>query len=108
MAITYQWTTDDDEIAGDAIMVGIGGTSVDMLMAGLSYVEPSASIYWVARVTPKGYFDAGGEMGYGVAEALARAEKLRIEMGYERVVVTMAEVGIWRPEWGQLAEREGY
>lgn len=105
----YAWTTHDDEIAEDAIIVGIGGTSADMLLAGLPYVEPTASIYWCAQVTANGVFDAGGEMGpWQVAAALARAHFLRSRMGYERVVVTMAEVGMWRPEWGRLAEREGY
>lgn len=105
----YQWTTRDDGIAEDAIMVGIGGTSVEMIAAGMTYVEPTASIYWPARVTPKGVFDAGGEMGpWPVKAALARAEELRNQMGYERVVVTMAEPGIWRPEYGKLADREGF
>lgn len=107
--LPYQWTTDDDEIAEDAIIVGIGGTSTDMIAAGLSYVEPTASIYWCARVTDKGVFDAGGETGWWtVKEALAQAHALQQRMGYERVVVTMAEVGIWRPEWGRLAPREGF
>jgi hypothetical protein len=105
----YAWTTHDDEIAEDAIIVGIGGTSTDMLLAGLSYVEPTASIYWCARVTSQGVFDAGGEMmAWDVSTALKRAHELRSRMGYERVVVTMAEMGIWRPEWGRLADREGY
>ena len=52
MTDAYQWTTDDDEIALDAVMVGIGGTSMDMLAAGLSYVEPTASIYWSAWLGP--------------------------------------------------------
>jgi len=104
----YAWTTKDDEIAEDAIMVGIAGTSVDMLVAGLSYVEPTASIYWCARVTDHGVFEAGGEMGpWQVPEALARAETLRETMGYDRVVVTMAEIGIWRPHWGRLKSHEG-
>ncbi len=105
----YQWTTRDDEIAEDAIIVGIGGTSVEMIAAGLTYVEPSASIYWCARVTAKGVYEAGGEMGpWPVKAALSRAEELRNQMGYERVVVTMAEAGIWRPEYGKLALREGF
>ena len=104
----YQWTTDDEEVAEDAIMVGIGGTSTEMIAAGLTYVEPTASIYWCARVTAKGGFEAGGEMGpWSVPEALARAEQLRDQMGYDRVVVTMAEAGIWRDEWGNLAPVEG-
>ena len=105
----YQWTTRDDEIAEDAIIVGIGGTSVEMIAAGLTYVEPMASIYWCARVTAKGVFEADGEMGpWPVKAALVRAEELRSQMGYERVVVTMAEAGIWRPEYGKLALREGF
>jgi len=108
-AYVYAWTTDDDEIADDAIMVGIGGTSVDMLVNGLSYVEPTASIYWPERVTSNGVFSSGSEMGpWSVPDALARAHFLRQRMGYERVVVTMAEVGVWRPDWGRLADREGY
>ena len=104
----YQWTTRDDEIAEDAIIVGIGGTSVEMIAAGLTYVEPTASIYWCARVTAKGVFEAGGEMGpWPVKAALERAEEMRNQMGYERVVVTLAEAGIWRPEYGKLAPQEG-
>ena len=73
--MTYQWTTDDDEIAADAIIVGIGGTSMEMLLAGLSYVEPTASIYWPEWFGPGGKVEAGGEMGpWLVPEALKRAE----------------------------------
>lgn len=105
----YQWTTHDDEIADDAITVGLDGTSTEMLAAGLTYVEPTASIYWRGRVTGRGVFPDGSEMGpWAVVEALRRAHELRILMGYERVVVTMAEVGIWRPEYGRLADREGF
>jgi len=104
----YAWTTDEDEIPDNAIIVGIGGTSVEMLLAGLPYVEPTASIYWSAAVTAHGVFSVGTEPGpWNVPEALARAHFLRQRMGYERVVVTMEEAGIWRPEYGRLAEREG-
>lgn len=105
----YQWTTNDDEVAVDAIMVGIGGTTSKMIGIGLTYVEPMGSIYWNARVTEKGVFDAGGETGWWtVKDALGQAHALQHRMGYERVVVTMEEVGIWRPEWGRLAKREGF
>ena len=104
----YRWTTRDDEIAEDAIIVGIGGTGVEMIAAGLTYVEPTASIYWCARVTANCVYEAGGEMGpWPVRKALVRAEELRNQMGYERVVVTLAETGLWRPEYGKLAPREG-
>lgn len=78
----YQWTTQDDEIAEDAIMVGSGGRSVEMVLAGLTYMEPTASIYWRVRVTAKGMVEAGGEMSpWRVKVALARAEELRNQMG---------------------------
>lgn len=104
----YSWTTHEDEVAEDAIIVGIGGTSAEMLIAGFSYVEPTASIYWCERVTSAGVFSAGSEAGtWDVPSALVRAEELCRQMGYERVVIAMAEVGIWRPHWGQLADKEG-
>lgn len=109
MTKPYQWTTDDDEIAPDAIIVGIGGTSMEMLLAGLSYVEPTASIYWPEWFGPNGIVEAGGEMGpWLVTEALQRAEELRAQFGFRRVVIAMEERGIWRDEWGTLAEQEGY
>lgn len=108
--MAYQWTANDDEIAIDAIMVCVGGTSARMLMIGLSYVEPSARIYWSARMGPDGNLaDAGEEMGpWLVPDALNRAEEIRAEFGFARIVVTMEERGIWRDEWGTLAEKEGF
>lgn len=107
--MAYQWTTDDDEIALDAVIVGIGGTSMEMLLAGLSYVEPTASIYWPDWFGPAGRIEAGGEMGpWQVPEALKRAEELRAQFGFRRVVIAMEERGIWRDEWGTLADKEGY
>ena len=45
---------------------------------------------------------------WAVPAALARAEELRIQMGYNRVLVTLSEVGLWRPAWGRLANEEGF
>lgn len=104
----YRWTTDQDEISISSIMVGIAGTSADMLVAGLSYVEPSASIYWCAQVTGTGVYEAGSEIGpFPVLDALRRADTLAEMMGYAGVVIMLNEVGIWRPEWGTLADQEG-
>jgi len=44
--VAYQWTTSNDKVPFDAVIVGISGTSSIMLTAGMSYVEPTASIYW--------------------------------------------------------------
>lgn len=105
--LPYQWTTDDDEIVDDAIMVTNGGTSAEMVAAGLSYVEPRANIVWTAKVTSQGVFAAGGYTGWEVSEALDRAHELRIMMGVERVVISIEQRGLWRNEWGKLAEKEG-
>lgn len=105
--LPYQWTTDDDEIAEDAIIVSIGGTSAEMLAEGLSYVEPMANIVWTAKVTAQGVFAAGGHMGWEVSDALNRAHELRIMMGVDRVVISIEQRGLWRDEWGRLAEKEG-
>ncbi|WIY54176.1 hypothetical protein O9Z70_06545 [Devosia sp. YIM 151766] len=105
----YAWSADPEAVVDDAIIVGIGGTSAEMLMAGLPYAEPAASIYWPARSPANGAFGVGSEMGpWSVMEALRRAHFLRQRMDYERVVVTLEEAGIWRPEYGRLADQEGY
>ena len=103
----YPWTTYDDELDEEAIIVGIAGSDTSMIAIGLIYVEPGADIYWFARVTHQGFFPVGSEHGFTVPEALLRAEELREEMGYSRVVITIQERGMWRDEWGKLAEREG-
>jgi hypothetical protein len=104
----YRWTTDQDEISHNCIMVGIGGTSTDMLAGGLTYVEPMASIYWCAQVTANGVYEAGSEMGpFPVLDALRRADALVELMGYTGVAIMLNEAGIWRPEWGTLADQEG-
>jgi hypothetical protein len=42
----FQWTTDDDEVALDAITVGIGDDSPAMIEACMRLVEPTANVYW--------------------------------------------------------------
>lgn len=109
MTNIYQWTTHDDEIALDAIIVGIGGTSAEMVSFGLTYVEPQASIYWSAWFGPDGQVtDADFHPGpFDVPAALKKAEELRVRFGFPRVVIALEERGMWRDQWGELAEEEG-
>lgn len=103
----YAWTTYDDELDESAIIVGIGGADTSIIAMGLSHTEPTADVYWFTQITARGYFVEGSEHGFTVPAALKRADELRQEMGYSRVVITIQEAGMWREEWGKLAEREG-
>lgn len=109
MTKTYQWTTDDDELAENAIIVSIGGTDTNMVVNyGFSYFPPGAQIVWLEMVTDRGFFEADCEDCFDtIPEALARAEVLREDMGADRVVISIQEYGMWRDEWGILAETEG-
>lgn len=110
MTKTYQWITDDDEMADNAIIVSIGGADMNMVLNyGLSYVPPAASVGWLAMVTSKGFFDDGYEHEFDtVPDAFARAEQLREQMGADRVVIRIQEYGMWSDEWGRLADEEGW
>lgn len=43
--IPYAWTTDDDEVAFDAITVGIGDEGPALLCTGLTLSEITANTY---------------------------------------------------------------
>jgi len=109
MTKIYQWTTDDDELADNAIIVSIGGTDSNMVVNyGLSYFPPGAQIVWLGMFTRVGFFEAGWEDCFDtIPDALARAEVLKEQMGADRVVISIQEYGMWRDEWGELAEKEG-
>lgn len=104
----YRWTSDPDELATDAIMVGIGAPNSEMIAAGLSYSEPTAGIYWPDCVTSQAVISAGGDAGpYSVHQALEVAHRLANDWGLREVVILIDEPGLWRDEWGRLAEKEG-
>ena len=46
MRPVYEWTDEDDEVAFDAITVGIGGDTALRDKLGLTVPETVASIYW--------------------------------------------------------------
>jgi len=103
----YQWTTDDDEVALDAITVGIGDDSPALEAAGLSPVEQTANVYWPDWVTCGDVVKAAMEGPYSVPEALERAELLCALWAYNRVVIAIQSRSTWRREWGELREMEG-
>ncbi len=103
----YQWTTDDDEVALDAIIVGIGDDSPALMEAGATPVEPTANIYWADWVGGGDKIKASMEGPYSVPEALARADVLCAFWGFNRVVIALQRRETWQPQWGELAEAEG-
>lgn len=107
MKAIYQWTTDDDEVAFDAITVGIGDDSSALIAGGMTPAEPLANVYWPDWVNQGDKIKAAMEGPYSVVEALDRAELLCVLWAYNRVVIALQDRAIWRDEWGQLAEIEG-
>lgn len=105
--ITYQWTTDDDEVALDAITVGIDDDSPYLFDVGATPVEPVANIYWPDWVSRGDKVKANMECQYSVPDALQRAEILCAMWAYKRVVISLQRRETWQPEWGTLAELEG-
>jgi hypothetical protein len=103
----YQWTADDDEVALDAIIVGIGSDEKAFSAAGIEYGEVLASIYWPDWISQGDKIKAALEGPYTVPEALERAQTLCGLWAFNRVVIAIQDRALWRPEWGELAEIEG-
>jgi len=103
----YAWTTDDDEVALDAIIVGIGSDEKMFTAAGIDYGEVLASIYWPDWISQGDKIKAALEGPYSVPDALERAKTLCALWAYNRVVIAIQDKALWRPEWGVLAEHEG-
>jgi hypothetical protein len=103
----YQWTTDDDEVAFDAITVSIGSDAEVLEAIGLEPGEPTASVCWPDWHFQGDLVKSSGEGPYSVPDALERAEQLRARWGFPRVVISLQHRSIWRKEWGALADLEG-
>jgi hypothetical protein len=100
-----QWTTDDDEVAFDAVIVGIGSDGPALEDIGLTAEPVLASVYWPDKLYQ-------GDMVEGRLEGPFEPE---VALGYARVVaalydfprVAIQDRSLWRREWGQLREFEG-
>jgi hypothetical protein len=104
----YQWTDDDDEVAFDAITVGIGGDTAVLDKLGLTVPETVASVYLPDWITGRNKVLSAMEGPYSVPDALERAELLCALWELERVVISLQERSLWRDDWGELAEFAGY
>lgn len=68
--------------------------------------ENRSNIYRPMQVMSEDVFAAGQHMGWPVVEALERAQELSAMMNVPRIVIAIEEPGMWRDEWGTLAERD--
>src|SRR5690606_11444102 len=103
----YQWTDDEDEVALDAIIVGIGSDASVFAEAGIEFGDVLASVYWPEWIAQGDKVSASLEGPYTVPDALARAEQLRSQWAYNRVVIAIQDRSLWNDEWGTLAEFPG-
>tara|TARA_R110002020_G_scaffold161283_7_gene346248 strand:- start:979 stop:1260 length:282 start_codon:yes stop_codon:yes gene_type:complete len=87
----YAWTTDDDEVALDAIIVGIGSDEKGFTAAGTEYGEVLASVYWPDWIGQGDQIHAAFEGPYSVPEALTRADELCALWAYNRVVIAIQD-----------------
>ncbi|WP_173088982.1 hypothetical protein [Devosia sp. 1635] len=108
MKPAYQWTDDDDEVAFDAITVGIGNDAAALEELGIEFGEPAASVYWPDWVAQGDKVQAGMQGPYPVPAALEIADVLRKVWAFDRVVISLQERSLWRDEWGTLTEFPGY
>lgn len=106
--IPYQWSADDDEVALDAIIVGIAVDKKAFTAEGIEYGPVTASIYYPDLIAQGEMAKAALEGPYPVPEALERAEILCTLWAFNRVVIAIHDPALWRREWGELRDVEGF
>lgn len=108
MARIYEWTEDEDDIALDAITVGIRSDTRILTVAGLQFGQRDALIYWPDWAGQDELFAAGMEGPMPVQSALQRAEALCALRAFKRVVIWLQHRELWDDRWGRLAPTEGF
>jgi hypothetical protein len=103
MSRTFQWTEDEDEIAPDAITVGIRSDTRILTIAGMQFGEKSAVLFWPDWAGKDGHVAADIEGPMEVEAALTRAEALLARHGFKRIVVWLQHHELWDENWGKLA-----
>lgn len=107
MALTYSWTEDEDEVALDAITVGIRSDTRILTVAGLQFGQRDAVVYWPEWQGNGGLIPAAMEGPMPVQSAMERAERLRAQHDFKRVVVWLQHRELWDERWGHLAAEQG-
>lgn len=107
MTRIYAWTEDEDQIAPDAVTVGIRSDTRILTIGGLQFGQRDALLYWPDWGAETGFLSAGIEGPLPVSDALERAETLRSVHAFKRVVVWLQHRELWDRRWGELAPAPG-
>ncbi|KKC34090.1 hypothetical protein [Devosia psychrophila] len=103
----YSWTEDEDEVALDAVTVGIKSDTRILTVAGLQFGQRDAVVYYPEWQGKGGLIPAAMEGPMPVQSALERAERLCAQHDFKRVVVWLQHQELWDARWGQLALEPG-
>ena len=107
VARIYQWTEDEDEIAPDAITVGITADTRLLTIAGLRFGQRDAVVYWPDWTGSCETVAAALEGPMPVKAALERADALCARYGFHRVVIWLQHRELWDDVWGNLEPSPG-
>lgn len=104
----YQWSADDDDVATDSVIIGIGSDGPAFEAAGLTAEPTLASVYWPARIYQGDKVEARMEGPFEPADAIVYAQQIADRYGFPRVVVAIQHRSLWQPDWGTLANEPGF
>ncbi len=107
MTRIYEWTEDEDEIAPDAITVGVTSDTRLLTVAGLHFGQRDAIVFWPDWSGNRETVSAALEGPMPVKAALERAEVLCARYDFKRVVLWLQHRELWDDRWGKLAPSPG-
>lgn len=107
MVQVYSWTEDEDDIAPDAVTVGIRSDTRMLTIAGLQFGQREAIIYWPDWSGRDEPIKAALEGPMPVEDALERAGKLCSRYAFKRVVIWLQHRELWDGRWGKLSDQPG-
>lgn len=103
----FQWTEDEDDIALDAVTVGISSDSRILTIAGLQFGQRNAIVFWPDWVGRGKPVSAAIEGPMSVQDAFERAAVVCDLHAFKRVVVWLQHRELWDDRWGQLSPIPG-
>jgi len=104
----YQWTSDDDGVVTDAVIVVIGPGGPALTDNELTAFPPLAVVYWPSVIMQGDRVEARMEGLFEPGVALDYAEEMAALYGFPRVVVAIQERSLWDDAWGLLEPEPGF